>query len=51
MTADPDGNLIVCEQGSRWQPARITRVDRRTGARETPAPSTSASQAPTARCC
>ena len=35
MTADPDGNLIVCEQGSRWQPARITRVDRRTGARET----------------
>jgi gluconolactonase len=35
MTADLDGNLIVCEQGSRWQPARITRVDRRTGERET----------------
>jgi gluconolactonase len=35
MAADLDGNLIVCEQGSRWQPARITRVDRRTGARHT----------------
>jgi len=35
MTADPDGNLIVCEQGSHSQPARITRVDRRTGERET----------------
>jgi gluconolactonase len=35
MTADFDGNLIVCEQGSRWQPARISRVDRSTGERET----------------
>jgi gluconolactonase len=35
MTADLDGSLIVCEQGTRWQPARITRVDRRTGERET----------------
>ena len=35
MTADADGHLIVCEQGSRWEPARITRVDRRTGERET----------------
>jgi len=34
MTADADGHLIVCEQGSRWEPARISRVDRRTGARE-----------------
>ena len=35
MTADADGHLIVCEQGSRWEPARISRVDRRTGERET----------------
>jgi gluconolactonase len=35
MAADPDGGLIVCEQGSRWQPARISRVDRATGERET----------------
>jgi gluconolactonase len=34
MTADLDGNLIVCEQGSRWRPARISRVDRGTGDRE-----------------
>ena len=30
MAADREGALIVCEQGSRWQPARITRVDRAT---------------------
>jgi gluconolactonase len=34
MTADADGNLIVCEQGSRWEAARISRVDRPTGERE-----------------
>jgi sugar lactone lactonase YvrE len=34
MTADLAGNLIVCEQGSRWQPARISRVDRSAGERE-----------------
>jgi gluconolactonase len=30
MALDGEGALIVCEQGSRWQPARITRVDRAT---------------------
>jgi gluconolactonase len=35
MTSDPDGRLIVCEQGSRWQPARISRFDRVTGERLT----------------
>lgn len=35
MTADLDGNLIVCEQGSRWAPARVTRLDRVTSDRET----------------
>ncbi|HET6870579.1 MAG TPA: SMP-30/gluconolactonase/LRE family protein [Solirubrobacteraceae bacterium] len=35
MTADREGNLIVCEQGSRWAPARITRLDRSTSDRET----------------
>jgi gluconolactonase len=34
MTADREGQLIVCEQGSRWQPARIRRVDRATGEAE-----------------
>jgi gluconolactonase len=34
MTADLAGNLIACEQGSRSQPACISRVDRRTGTRE-----------------
>jgi gluconolactonase len=34
MTADLDGSLIVCEQGSRSEPARITRVDRGSGKRE-----------------
>ena len=31
MTLAPDGSLLVCEQGSWYQPARITRVDRNTG--------------------
>lgn len=35
MAADLDGALIVCEQGSRWRPARISRLDRATGERET----------------
>jgi len=35
MTADLEGNLIVCEQGSRWQPARISALGRGTGERET----------------
>jgi gluconolactonase len=35
MASDADGRLIVCEQGSRWQAARISRLDRATGARET----------------
>jgi gluconolactonase len=35
MTSDRDGRLIVCEQGGRRRPARISRVDRSTGERET----------------
>jgi len=35
MTLGPDGSLLVCEQGSMAEPARITRVDRATGAAET----------------
>jgi gluconolactonase len=35
MTADLDGRLIVCEQGNCGRPARITRVDRGSGDRET----------------
>jgi gluconolactonase len=35
MAADLDGELIVCEQGSRRAPARISRVDRVSGERET----------------
>jgi gluconolactonase len=35
MTSDRDGRLVVCEQGSRWAPARISRYDRFTGERET----------------
>ena len=31
MTAAPDGGLIVCEQGSWFQPARLSRVDPVTG--------------------
>jgi gluconolactonase len=32
MTAAPDGALLVCEQGDHVRPARIARLDRRTGA-------------------
>jgi gluconolactonase len=35
MTADVEGSLIVCEQGSRGQAARIARIDRGSGARDT----------------
>jgi len=35
MASDRDGRLIVCEQGSRWEPARISRIDRATGERDT----------------
>jgi len=35
MTMDRDGRLVVCEQGSFERPARISRLDRRTGALET----------------
>jgi gluconolactonase len=35
MTSDLDGRLIVCEQGSRWERARISRLDRATGERDT----------------
>jgi gluconolactonase len=34
MTADREGRLIVCEQGSRREAARISRIDRATGERE-----------------
>ena len=34
MSPDREGRLIVCEQGSRWESARISRVDRSTGERE-----------------
>jgi gluconolactonase len=35
MALDADGRLVVCEQGTLWQPAGITRVDRVTGGVET----------------
>ena len=35
MTLGLDGRLLVCEQGSRSQPARISAVDRRSGSSET----------------
>ena len=35
MALDHDGFLVVCEQGTRRTPARISRVDRRTGQAET----------------
>jgi gluconolactonase len=35
MTADPGGGLVVCEQGSRFEHARLSRLDRTTGQRET----------------
>jgi len=34
MSPDREGRLIVCEQGSRTEPARISRLDRTTGERE-----------------
>jgi gluconolactonase len=34
MTLGPDGRLVVCEQGTLRTPARITAVDRATGAVE-----------------
>jgi gluconolactonase len=34
MTMDREGRLVVCEQGSVERPARISRLDRRTGALE-----------------
>jgi gluconolactonase len=35
MAADLGGALVVCEQGTRSAPARISRLDRLTGERET----------------
>jgi gluconolactonase len=35
MAPDLDGGLLVCEQGTRSEHARISRLDRETGARET----------------
>jgi gluconolactonase len=35
MCLDRDGSLLVCEQGQFASPARIARVDRRTGASQT----------------
>ena len=35
MTLDREGRLVVCEQGTRAEPARIARLDRATGAVET----------------
>ncbi len=34
MTLDREGRLVVCEQGTRSSPAAISRLDPRTGARE-----------------
>lgn len=35
MTLGLDGRLLVCEQGSRSRPARVSAVDRKSGAAET----------------
>jgi len=35
MALAPDGALLVCEQGSRTRPARVSRMDRATGATQT----------------
>ncbi len=35
MAADGEGGLLVCEQGGPSEPARISRLDRGTGERET----------------
>ena len=34
MAPDRAGRLVACEQGSRWESARISRLDRTTGERE-----------------
>jgi gluconolactonase len=34
MALDRDGSLLVCEQGTLWHKAAITRLDPRTGTRE-----------------
>jgi gluconolactonase len=35
MTLDREGRLVICEQGTLTEPARISRLDRTTGAIET----------------
>ncbi|SDJ41822.1 SMP-30/gluconolactonase/LRE family protein [Pseudomonas indica] len=35
MTLDLEGNLVICEQGSKTEPARITRMSQQGGAVET----------------
>jgi gluconolactonase len=35
MTLDREGRLVICEQGTLTEPARISRLDRTTGAVET----------------
>jgi gluconolactonase len=35
MALDAEGRLVVCEQGTLWESAAITRVDRATGSVET----------------
>lgn len=35
MTLDREGRLVICEQGTRSTPARISRMDLKTGAAET----------------
>jgi gluconolactonase len=35
MTLDAEGRLVICEQGTMREPARISRLDLRTGAAET----------------
>lgn len=35
MALDREGRLVICEQGSLTEPARISRLDRRTGELET----------------
>ena len=35
MALGVEGRLVVCEQGTLWRPAAITRVDRATGSAET----------------
>jgi len=35
MALDAEGRLVVCEQGTLWQPAAITRIERATGGVET----------------